>query len=61
MQHFIQNFSFLPKLVLKANEEKIFTYSVAGLKPRLWTPHHPNLYDFRFRLVANKGKLNWIV
>lgn len=21
----------------------------------LWTPHHPNLYDFRFRLVANKG------
>ena len=45
----------LPKLVLKANEEKIFTYSVAGLKPRLWTPHHPNLYDFRFRLVANKG------
>lgn len=45
----------LPKLVLKANEEKIFTYSVAGLKPRLWTPHHPNLYDFRFRLVAHKG------
>lgn len=28
---------------------------MAGLKPRLWTPHHPNLYDFRFRLVANKG------
>lgn len=45
----------LPKLVLNAGEEKVFTYSVNNLKPRLWTPHHPNLYDFRFRLVAAKG------
>lgn len=45
----------LQKLVLNADEEKMFTYSVSGLKPRLWTPHHPNLYDFRFRLVTAKG------
>ena len=45
----------LPKLILNAGEEKVFTYSVNNLKPRLWTPHHPNLYDFRFRLVAAKG------
>lgn len=45
----------LQKLVLNADEEKMFTYSVNGLKPRLWTPHHPNLYDFRFRLVTAKG------
>lgn len=45
----------LQKLVLNAHEEKMFTYSVSGLKPRLWTPQHPNLYDFRFRLVAAKG------
>lgn len=45
----------LQKLVLNADEEKMFTYSVSGLKPRLWTPQHPNLYDFRFRLVAAKG------
>ncbi len=45
----------LQKLVLNAGEEKMFTYSVNGLKPRLWTPQHPNLYDFRFRLVTAKG------
>lgn len=45
----------LQKLVLNADEEKMFTYNINGLKPRLWTPQHPNLYDFRFRLVAAKG------
>ncbi len=46
----------LAKLTLNANEEKLFTYHVDGLNPRLWTPQHPNLYDFKFRLVANKGE-----
>ena len=45
----------LQKLVLNADEEKMLTYNINGLKPRLWTPQHPNLYDFRFRLVAAKG------
>ena len=31
------------------------TYTVNDLKPRLWTPQHPNLYDFKFRLVTDKG------
>ena len=42
------------KLVLNGSEEKMVTYSINDLKPRLWTPQHPNLYDFRFRL-ASKG------
>lgn len=45
----------LQKLLLNGGEEKMFTYSVNGLKPRLWTPQHPNLYDFHFRLVTAKG------
>lgn len=45
----------LPKLTLKPGEEQLYTYSVDVLKPRLWTPQHPNLYDFKFRLVADKG------
>ncbi|MCD8260990.1 MAG: glycoside hydrolase family 2 [Bacteroides sp.] len=46
---------FLPKLTLSSGEEKLFTYQVDGLTPRLWTPQHPNLYDFKFRLVTDKG------
>jgi len=45
----------LEKLSLNANEHKQVTYNVNNLKPRLWTPQHPNLYDFRFRLITAKG------
>lgn len=45
----------MQKVVMNADEERRFTYSVNGLNPRLWTPQHPNLYDFRFRLVSAKG------
>ena len=34
-----------------SGEEREFTFSVEGLKPRLWSPDTPNLYDFIFRLV----------
>ncbi len=47
----------LKKITLNADEEKLFSYSIDGLKPRLWTPQHPNLYDFKFRLVADKGEV----
>ena len=47
----------LPKLILNAGEEKVFTYSVNNLKPRLWTPHHPNLYDFRFPYFRSKRRI----
>lgn len=43
----------LAKQSLKAGEERVFTYTIDGLKPRLWTPNHPNLYDFKFRIVSN--------
>lgn len=45
----------LSNLTLKPGEEQLYTYSVDNLKPRLWTPQHPNLYDFKFRLVVGKG------
>lgn len=45
----------LRKLNLNAGEERMETYTINDLKPRLWTPQHPNLYDFKFRLVADKG------
>jgi beta-galactosidase len=41
----------LKQLELKAGDEKIFTCSVNDLKPRLWSPEHPNLYNFDFSLV----------
>lgn len=46
----------LRKLTLNPGEENLFTYDISELQPRLWTPQHPNLYDFKFSLVDNKGK-----
>jgi len=42
-----------PDLTL-APGETVATYAVDGLRPRLWSPQHPNLYEFRFR-VEGKG------
>lgn len=44
----------IPKLNLNAGEERTETYTINDLRPRLWTPQHPNLYDFKFRLIADK-------
>ena len=38
----------LSKITLAAGEERTLTYSIADLHPKLWTPQHPNLYDFTF-------------
>lgn len=35
-----------------AGEEKTFTYAINELKPKLWSPQSPNLYDFTFRIVS---------
>ncbi|MFA6085666.1 glycoside hydrolase family 2 protein [Mucilaginibacter sp.] len=48
----------LKELRLQPGEEKVFTYSIAGLKPRLWSPEHPNLYDFGFSLIANNKEID---
>ncbi|HEY4325066.1 MAG TPA: glycoside hydrolase family 2 TIM barrel-domain containing protein [Mucilaginibacter sp.] len=46
----------LANLVLKAGEGKTFSWKVSDLKPRLWSPEHPNLYNFSFALLSNNGK-----
>lgn len=43
----------LKTLSLKPGEEEVFKYSVTQLKPQLWTPATPNLYDFSF--AVNSG------
>lgn len=44
----------LNKLQLEAGEEKIFTFKIDGLQPKLWTPTTPNLYDFNFTIANTK-------
>lgn len=44
----------LEKQALNGNEEKLLTFSVKNLKPLLWSPQHPNLYDFSFTVVSGK-------
>lgn len=43
------------KVTLKPGETRTVIYTVDGLKPRLWSPEHPNLYDFSFSLLDKKG------
>jgi len=45
----------LKQLEVKAGEEKTFTYRITGLQPRLWSPEHPNLYNFDFSLMVNNA------
>ena len=47
----------LAKAQLKNGEEQKYTFKVDGLKPRLWSPQHPNLYDFKFSVVEGKDKV----
>ncbi|MGB4415853.1 MAG: sugar-binding domain-containing protein [Paludibacter sp.] len=46
----------LKNIEIPAGKEKTVTYAVKNLKPRLWTPQHPNLYDFKFKLVDKKNQ-----
>jgi beta-galactosidase len=48
----------LKAVSLKAGEEKTFHYSITNLKPLLWTPAKPNLYDFSFILYASGNELD---
>ncbi len=43
---------------LKAGEERKITFTITNLKPRLWTPNHPNLYDFNFKLVSGAAEID---
>jgi hypothetical protein len=46
----------LNKTELNPGEERIFSYSIRDLKPKLWTPQQPNLYDFIFSLTKDNAK-----
>ncbi|GAB6010673.1 glycoside hydrolase family 2 protein [Viscerimonas tarda] len=55
-QDLFYNENSVSKIELKPREEKVVTYTVKGLKPRLWSPQSPNLYNFRFKAVSDKGQ-----
>jgi beta-galactosidase len=48
----------LTKGELKAGEERKVTFTISNLKPRLWTPNHPNLYHFNFKLVSGAKEID---
>jgi hypothetical protein len=48
----------LQKVLLKAGEERKVSFTVANLKPQLWTPNHPNLYDFSFKLISGLKEID---
>ncbi len=48
----------LMKVELKAGEQRLLTYNIANLKPQLWTPNHPNLYNFNFKLVSTDKEVD---
>ncbi|TAM95185.1 MAG: glycoside hydrolase family 2 [Chitinophagaceae bacterium] len=44
--------SSIENIHLNPGEEKQLTYAINDLKPKLWSPAHPHLYDFHFILDA---------
>ena len=44
------------KQLLSAGQQQTFTCNVGNLKPKLWEPATPNLYDFTFRLMEGRKK-----
>lgn len=55
------NNNSLEKVSVNPGEEKVLTYSVSDLQPKLWTPNHPNLYDFSFSLSGAKSLSDRVV
>ena len=45
------------KLSLATSAQETFTCDIKGLKPKLWEPATPNLYDFRVNLTEGKNKV----
>lgn len=44
-------------LKLNSQADSVYTYSLTNLKPKLWEPSTPNLYDFTFILTASRHHL----
>ncbi|MDR1121023.1 MAG: glycoside hydrolase family 2, partial [Dysgonamonadaceae bacterium] len=53
--HLFYSETSLSKIALKAGEERVLSYAVQGLQPRLWSPQSPSLYDFTFKIRTAKG------
>ncbi|MBB6110001.1 beta-galactosidase/beta-glucuronidase [Mucilaginibacter lappiensis] len=51
----LYNHTILDKQQLKPGEERTFTAAITGLQPRIWSPEHPDLYDFNFKLTTTDG------
>ncbi|NIG55927.1 glycoside hydrolase family 2 TIM barrel-domain containing protein [Chitinophaga sp. Cy-1792] len=51
----------LKDVQLKAGETKLLHYDIGQLKPLLWSPQTPNLYDFTFLLSQNGGVADSLV
>ena len=51
----------LQQSVIRAGEEKILTCRIKDLKPLLWSPRSPYLYDFTFRTVINGHSTDSVV
>lgn len=50
--------TLLKNQTLQSCEEKLLTASVGGLKPKLWSPQSPDLYNFTFTLTAGKKEID---
>lgn len=51
--HFLYNGSSIKNIRLNPGEERKLTYAINDLKPKPWSPAHPNLYNFHFILNNN--------
>lgn len=45
----------MDKLSLASGEDRKYSCDIDGLRPKLWEPATPNLYDFRFAIVEREG------
>lgn len=50
--------TLLEKQKLGKGEQQTLTCAVDGLKPKLWEPSSPNLYDFTFSVVSGKDVID---
>ncbi|NOW93639.1 glycoside hydrolase family 2 protein [Mucilaginibacter sp. SG564] len=51
----LYNHTILDQQQLQPGEERTFTATIKGLQPRIWSPEHPDLYDFNFKLTTADG------
>jgi hypothetical protein len=55
-KHLFYSEKSLSNIELDAGEERVVSYAVQGLRPHLWSPQSPDLYDFTFTIQTAKGK-----